>query len=448
MSGMLRLTIAELRQTASVWAGVAAVTMTAGYATGLVGSLVVTAGDLEGTSALALYGISGTALAFTAIAVVVTVTSVTELTLALLRGRFVLWLLAGVTPTGLTIAVLVQLVVVAFLGASTGALLAGATASRVVGAALAPIASLDGVDAHLGGPGALVATGVVVALAGYAGLRPVARAGRTVGGNTSADRPASRRAMGAGRWAVAGLATAALASVVTTSPGADDPGAPLLLVAPLAAAILTAVGPVFVARWVRFWTHLVARDPLPTWFLARAQAIELLTRSTGPIGPLLLTIALTGGLWSVSAATVPVGTVGRTGAADVGGLLVVLAAPLVVTLVGSAVTVAMLDRERAGTAVVAEALGTTRRQAAAVAVGQVTIIVATSAALATVCVGLTVLTAAWSLGPEAALAATPATIAASGAAAVVCLAIQVAAVLPSTVLDVEVARDHDSRASS
>lgn len=428
---MLHLVLAELRATAVVWVGVGAVTGTAGYAAGLVASLVTTAGDLEGTSALALYGISGTAFAFTAIAVVVTVASVSELTLALLRRRFALWLLAGVTPAGLTIAALTQLAIVAVLGASTGAVLAAATAGRAGGVVLAQIPTLSQVRVHLGGPGTVIVVGMVVVLTAYAGFRPALRAGHVVGVDPRQDPPDLPQRMGASRWTAAGLTAAALASVVTSVPGSANPGTPLLLIAPLAAALLTAGAPVFVARWVRHWTHLVSQNPRPTWLLARAQARELLARSTGPIGPILITIALTGGLWAASAVTHPAPGNGQAGAL---GLLVVLAAPLIVTLVGSAATVVMLDRGRKSTSAVAHSLGATRSQLIGTAVFGIAIIVTTSAALGAACVGLTLITAAWALGPDAALGAAPAAISAIACATVICFAIQSAAVLPAAVL--------------
>ncbi|WP_336723647.1 hypothetical protein [Cellulosimicrobium cellulans] len=428
---MLHLALAELREAPSVWVGTATVTGTGGYATGLVTSLVVTAGDLDGTSALALYGISGTALAFTAIAVIVTVSSISELTLALLRRRLAVWLLAGVSPVGLTAAVLSQLVIVAAIGATAGAVLAATTASQVVGAALDHVSTLADVPVHLGGTGTLVVVGVIVCLTAYAGLRPALRAGRSVGVDPRRDPPDLSQAMGASRWVGTVLTAAALASVVTSAPGSVDPGTALLLVAPLTAAVLTAGAPLFVARWLRHWTRLVAKNPLPTWFLARAQAGELLTRSTGPIGPLLVTIALSGGLWATSAATRPSPGDGDAGAV---GLLVVLAAPLVVTIVGSAATVVMLDSGRKSTTAVAQNLGATRRQLISIAVTEIAIIITTSAALGAICTGATLLTAAWSVSPDAAVAAIPATIVALGCASLVCFAIQVAAVIPPVVL--------------
>ncbi|OLT55119.1 hypothetical protein [Cellulosimicrobium sp. CUA-896] len=271
MTAVVGLALAELRETATVWTGVGAVAATAGGAAGLVASLVVTAGDVRGTAALALYGISGTALAFTAVAVVVTVASVTELTLALLRGRFALWALAGVTPGGVTTAALVQLVVVTTAGASAGAALAAVTAPRLVGASLAGTPLLADVDVRLGLPATAVVTAVVVVLAAAAGLRPARRAGRPARAEPPGRRTRARDTVGAGRLAVAALASVALASVVTSARSADDPGTPLLLVAPLAAAVLIAVGPLFVAPSVHRWTRVVATEPPPAWFLARAQ---------------------------------------------------------------------------------------------------------------------------------------------------------------------------------
>ncbi|GAA4727824.1 hypothetical protein GCM10023216_18790 [Isoptericola chiayiensis] len=437
MRAMLHLVLAELLAAAVLWVGVGAVTGTAGYTAGLVASLVTTARDLEGTSELALYGISGTAIAFTAIAIVVTVASVSELTLALLRRRFALWILAGVTPAGLTTAALTQLAIVAVLGASTGAVLAAATAGRVGGAVLAQIPTLSQVRVHLGGPGTVIVASTVVVLTACAGFRPALRAGRNVGVDPRQDPPGPPQGMGASRWIASGLTAAALASVVASVPGSVDPGTPLLLIAPLAAALLATGAPVFVARWVRHWTHLVSRNPRPTWLIARAQARELLARSSGPIGPILVTVALTGGLWAASAATHSVPGNGQAGAL---GLLVVLAAPLIVTLVGSAATVVMLDRGRKSTSTVAHSLGATRLQLIGTSVFEIAIIVTTSAALGTVCVGITMIAAAWTLGSDAVLAAAPGSISAIGCATVVCFAIQSVAVLPAAVLTAATAR--------
>ncbi|WP_139315856.1 hypothetical protein [Cellulosimicrobium sp. CUA-896] len=123
-----------------------------------------------------------------------------------------------------------------------------------------------------------------------------------------------------------------------------------------------------------------------------------------------------------------------SGTARADGLLVVLAAPLVVALVGAAAAVVMADRERRNAAAVALSVGATPPQLVGAAVGQVLVVIATSTALGVVAVGVTVLTAAWAVGPDAAAAAARAAVLGIGGTAGVCFLVQAGAVAAATAL--------------
>jgi len=431
VTALLRLGYAELRAGLTVWLGVLAVSATAGLTTGLAVSPVVTATDTPGVAALALYGLSGTTLAFTAVAVGITVASVAELTLALLRRRLALWLLAGVTPAQTSAVALGQLVVVALVGAAAGAGLAVVAAPWLVGLAIADVAGLAGVRVHLGEVGAAVAAAAVLVLATISAVRPARRAGRIVGADPRRDAGTERTAMGKGRWALAIATVAALAAVAVGARGADDPETAVLLVAPLAATALVALAPTFAADGVRRWTGLVARQPAATWLLARAQTGELLRRSSGPLGPLVTVVALGGGIPAAHVAAGEAAGSRQPDASGASGLLLLLALPLFVTLVGSATTVVMSDRERTTDAAVALSVGATRAQVVTAGLAHVLIVVVSATAVGLLAVAATCAAAAWTFGPGSAVAGAPTALASVGVAAALCAVVQAAALLPA-----------------
>lgn len=403
---MLRLVTGELLGSARVWLGILVVAAGAAAAGAVAAALVTTAGDVGGDAGLALYGISGTLITTTAFAGGIVLTSVGQLTVSLLRRSHALWLLIGVRPGAVALVVLTQLLVVSAAGAVLGTLVAAPLLGPVTDPVFRGTPDLAGVHLHLAPGGAVGVVLAVCVLVLLSGVRPARRAGRVSPVELLQDPRPRRLVMGPARWATAALATGVLAGVTLGLPGraVEDTESPLALVAPLAAVVLIALGPAVVPPLLRAWTGRVGADRSVAWFLGRHAASAAPSRTTAAVNPLVAGMALTGGLWAAHGAVVAAATA-RTGVAEpalpAAGVLLVLGGPLLVSLLGSAATVAMSGRVRAREAALVQAAGGTAGVVLAAALGEAVAVAGTAVLLAASAVGATALAAGWALGPAA-----------------------------------------------
>ncbi|MFJ2979349.1 hypothetical protein ACIPEP_10860 [Curtobacterium sp. NPDC087082] len=344
---LVRLAAADLRTSWRVWAGLCAVSAVAALAGSVPGVLVVGGLRTPGVRGLALLSIAGTTAAFGLIAILVVVSAVVRLTAGLLERTYALWQLAGVTPRGVRVTVLVQTALVAVLGAVVGAAAAGVVVPAAVDAALAGASGLDGVRVAASWAEAVVVVGLTVTAAVVAGLSGSRRAATTplllgVGPGVRGRRPPILRAT------VAALLTALAASMLAGLPASvPDGAASALLIGPVLVAAVAVLGRSVGAPVVRLWTAAVPASASVSFALARAAVRRAAARSDTTLAALLVAVALptalVGGQRTAATATGD----DATGSGSAVTTVLVLSGPVLLAAVGAAATAAMAARDRA-----------------------------------------------------------------------------------------------------
>lgn len=136
-----------------------------------------------------------------------------------------------------------------------------------------------------------------------------------------------------------------------------------ILLTPLIAALFAAAGPLLFPAVLRIWTALLPAGVSATWFLTRNSARHRLSRSNATIAPLMIAIALTGGLYTTGA-TLAAAQAVRTGS-DAGfilaseGVVILLGGPLLLAGVAAAATVFMYGHAREREFALVRAVGST-----------------------------------------------------------------------------------------
>ncbi|MDP4332661.1 hypothetical protein Q7F20_04715 [Curtobacterium sp. A7_M15] len=344
---LARLAAADLRTSWRVWSGLCAVCAVAAVAGSVPGVLVVGGLRTPGVRGLALLSIAGTTAAFGLVAILVVVSAVARLTAGLLVRTYALWQLAGVTPGGVRVTVLVQTALVALLGAVVGVAATGVVVPATVGAALAGASGLDGVrvaTSRLEAFSVIASTVVAAVVAGLAGSRRAAATPALLGAGPGTDghRPPILPA------AVAALLTALAASMLAGLPASVPHGAaPALLIGPGLVAAVAVLG-----RWVgtpvvRLWTAVVPANAWVSFGLARAAVRRAAARSDTTLAALLVAVALptalVGGQRTAGTATGG----DATGSGSAVTTVLVLSGPVLLAAVGAAATAAMASRDRA-----------------------------------------------------------------------------------------------------
>jgi putative ABC transport system permease protein len=431
-----RLLLADLVGNARIWLGIAVVCAASAAVVAVAAATAAAAVRTDGDAGLALYGISGVMLLFTAVAAIVVLGSVAGLTVALHRRDHALWQLVGVRPGAVRVVVLVQLLLVGLLGALLGCLAAAPVLGPYGHWVFTGSEGLGEVDLRLGPVPAAADVAVVGLLVLAGGWRPARRAARVSGLALLREAAVPRLRMGPWRWVLAAVLLALVVSVVTSLPGdgTDRLEEPLSMVAPLVAGLLVAVGPLVTAALTRAWTGLVPTRLSASWYLARNVAFADLDRSTAAINPLVVTIALTGGLYSAH------GTVAEADAVRTGVLadgvpaqfvVLLLGGPLLLAAVGAAAAVAMSGRSRARDAALLEAAGATPGLVLATAAWEAVIQVGTAALLGGLAVAGGALAGAWAVGSRLAWAPSFGLAAVGGTAAAGLALVLVATVVPA-----------------
>ncbi|BCY11616.1 hypothetical protein [Actinoplanes sp. L3-i22] len=392
---MLKLIFTDLLANLRVWVGALLVAVATAAVGAVVAAGIETAVVIGGQDALALYGISGTVLAFTAVTTLIVTGTVANLTVALQQRVYALWQLAGVGPGLVRAVVTTQLAIVAVAGAVLGCVAAVPVLQPLLRIALA------GLHVRFDAWAAAPVITVVVLVMTLGGARSAARASRTPPIRSLREPEPPGRRMSPGRW-VAGLATVAVTgALVAGLPGTDPQRlvTPLSLVAPLIAAVFAAFGPLLLTPLLRGWTGLVPATASSSWFLARNSAAHQASRSTAAITPVMVAIALTGGLYAADA-TVTGGD--SPGAGSVGLLL---GGPLLLSLVGAAATSFMAGGRREREYALILAAGGTPATVLAAAAAEAVIQVGTAALLGGTAVVTTALIGAWAAGTAPAFGA-------------------------------------------
>lgn len=359
---MTRLILSELLNSARVWAGVLALSVVTGAVGFVAAAFVVSGGHATGDGRQLTASAGQMLIAFTSISALVGLAGASNLTVALQRRSLALWQLAGVRPAIVGFAVLAQLAIVGAVGAGIGCL--------IVMPALEPFFSwiqrswtgIDGIDLRVG-PGAAISTvAIVCGVVALGGLRGALAASRVAPIDALREPESTHRGMGWGRWmlaAAAAAATTALAWRLDDAPFLDIVNRGMFVI-PAVAACIAALGPLVFPLVLRTWTSLIPARLSSSWFLARHDARYRLSRSTAVIGPLLVAVALTSGLFTATR-TFGAAADGGDWSIDAEAVVLILGGPLLVAAVSAAVTVFMASAARARDAALVQVAGGRRR---------------------------------------------------------------------------------------
>lgn len=363
---MIRLIVSDLIAHARIWLGVVAVTIATGFVGAVAAALLETGAFHGGEVEEGLASTSSAVIMFTAVTALIVLSSTATLTVSLQVRSYALWQLVGVRPALVSAIVLVQLGIVGVVGGLLGSLLALPVFPALFVWVFREWSEMQGVSLHLGLGSAWVVTAAITLTVLFGGLRSARRAGRTPPIEALRDPEPSQARTG---WFRVLLGIAALGGMIALVLNLDG-SAPMstfsgqaVLLTPLIAAVLAATGPIVFPLVLRGWTALIPARVSATWFLARNSARYRLSRSSAAISPLMVAIALTGGLYTTVATTAAAQTL-RTGA-DAGfdlapeGVVILLGGPLLLSAVASAATVFMSGHAREREFALIQAVGST-----------------------------------------------------------------------------------------
>jgi len=332
----------------------------------------------------------------------------------------------------------IPLLVVGVLGALLGCLAAAPLLQPFADYVFAEADGLGHVQLRIGPVGVAGTVAVVALLVLAGGSGAARRASRVTGLELLTEAAVPRLDMSRSRWVVCGVLLAAVVSLVLSLPGRalDDLGSPLSLLAPLLSGVLVAAAPLITPALARAWTRVVPPESSASWYLARNVAMADLDRSTAAINPLVVMIALTGGLWSAHG-TIAAVQESRSGMAapdiPISSLVFLLGGPLLLAAVGAATTVAVSGRARTRDAALLEAAGATPGLVVATAAWEAVVQVGTATLLGLGAVATTAVAGAWAVGSwhltPAALGLPALGVTAAGALLLVLVATVVPAVL-------------------
>ncbi|WP_305783125.1 hypothetical protein [Symbioplanes lichenis] len=376
---MITLVVAGSR----IWLGALLIAAVTAAPATVVAAGFRTAVAVGGTTALSLYAVGGTITVFVTVTALIVLGSVARLTVTLQGRSYALWQLVGIRPGLVRLVVTAQLLLVAVAGAAIGC----AATVPVLGVLFR--SALD-LERPLLGPvaaGSVIVFVAAVVLLG--GGRSAGRAAHTPPIQTLREPELPERGMTAGRWVTAAATAAVLAAVLASLPGtADDRlGVPLMLLGPLAAGLLAALGPLVLTRLLRAWTALVPARVSVAWWLARETTAFHAGRSTATISPLMVAIALAGGLWSASGGSVTPATV-----------ILLLGGPLLLAVLGAATTIFMASRSRDHEHALLAAAGATPAVILGAAACEAIIYAGTALLLGLACVTVTAVAGALAAG--------------------------------------------------
>lgn len=423
---MLRLIVADLAANARIWLGILLLTLAVGGVGGIAAGLVETGRFYGGEAEEGLVSVSMVVVMFTGVTALTVLTASANLTVTLQRRGYALWQLAGLPPAAVGAVVLAQLFLVAVLGASVGCLAVAPAGQPFFNYVFADWSELEGVRVHYG-PVSMVAVVVAVtAMVVLGGLRGARQASRVAPIEALREPEPPRARMGALRWLVASGLLAGLIGLGAGLEGATFTviSSQAMFVTPLIIALLASLGPALYPLLLRGWTAVLPRRASASWFLARNAAAHRLSQSTATIGPLMVGVALTGGLYTAAATlggAVELQT-GRSAGYDLApeGIVMLLGGPLLLSAVAAAATVFMSGHARDRDFALMQAAGASHRTILTAAVWEAVIHLVTAVLLAAAAIGAGGLITAWALsatipGVTASFAlAPPAVIAAGG----------------------------------
>ena len=343
---MMRLVFSDLRDHAATWIGAFLVAVGCGYIGGWAVSIEASAETFD-----VLRSVGSVVIAFSSVAAVAVLALTANLTVDTQRRSYALWQLANMKPRLVSAVVLVQLVVVAVLGAMCGTLLTTITFSPlfpwVFGARVEYAQAVPRV-------GAASMPFVWLAVAGTflcGGLKGARSAGRTSPLAVLRESKPRRAGMtwmrvllfaglAIGAWQVAAIMIGSVPGVVMNWS---------LYLPILTTAGIAAVGPLAFAAILKAWTSVVPQSRWNAWYVARHTARFGLSASTSVETPVMVGFGLVAGIYS--SVSVWAAWARLQGDADFNGIdfttaLLMFGGPILLCAIGAAVSVVMTSRSR------------------------------------------------------------------------------------------------------
>lgn len=388
---MMRLIGSDLVHQARVWFGILAVTIVTGFVAALAAGLIETGIYHGGRVQDGLGSTSSAVIAFTAVTALIVLSSTADLTVALQRRSYALWQLVGIRPVFVGLIVLAQLALVGLVGALIGCRIAIAVFPQLFAWVFRTWEGMQGISLHLGPLRVFVVTVAITVAVVLGGLRSARRAGRVRPIEALRDPEPPRIKIG---WLRLLLIAATLIATVSLAVSMTG-GAPFtrvsgqsILLTPLIAGVFAAAGPLLFPAVLRAWASLVPAGASASWFLARNSACYRLSVSSAAIGPLMVAIALAGGLYT-SGATLAAAQAARTGSSEgfelaIEGVVILLGGPLLLSAVAAAATVFMSGHAREREFALIQAAGSTQAAIILIAIWEAVIYSVTAALLGTV----------------------------------------------------------------
>ncbi|MFT3799377.1 FtsX-like permease family protein [Microbacterium sp.] len=386
---MIRLIVSDLVAHARVWRGTLAVTIAAGFVAAIAAGLIETGIAHGGRVQEGLGSTSAVIVVFTTVTALIVLSSTANLTVALQQRSYALWQLVGIRPALVGLVVLAQLGIVGILGAMIGCLIAAPSTGPLFAWSFTDWPTMQGVEVELTIIGSILVTAGIVAVTVVGGLRGARRASRTPPIEALRDPEPPRVNVGWFRIVLAAGMIAGSVGMIVGMNGATfsqiSGMAPLLT--PLIAGVLAAGGPVLYPLVLRAWTSLVPARASASWFLARNSARYRLSQSAAAVGPLMVAIALAGGLYTSGAtlAAAQAEQTGNTGGFDLApeGVVILLGGPLLLSAIGAAATVFMSGQAREREFALVQAAGSTQAAIVLTAIWEAVIYTITAAVLGT-----------------------------------------------------------------
>lgn len=384
---MIRLILADLGSHVRIWFGTLAVVIATGFVGGISAGLIETGIHEGGQVQEGLGSTSSVVIIFTGLTALIVLSSTANLTVSLQQRSYALWQLVGVRPALVAIIVLAQLAIVGAIGALIGCAIAGPVIGPLFAWTFREWPGMQGVDVRIGGLGALAVVATIVLVVLLGGLRSARRASRTPPIEALRESEPRRIRMGWFRILLFAGAIALTASLASSMHGGSlsriSGQAPLLT--PLIAAVLAAAGPIVYPFLLGAWTALVQARVSATWFLARNSARHRLGQSGAAIGPLMVAIALAGGLYTSgeTLAAAQTAQTGITGGFELPpeGVVLLLGGPLLLSAIAAAATVFMTGHAREREFALVQAAGSTLAAILLAAVWEAVIYAVTAALL-------------------------------------------------------------------
>lgn len=387
---MTRLILSDLAAHARVWLGILAVTMVAGLVGAIAAGLIETGIFHGGRVQQTLSSTSSAVVTFTILTAFIVLGSTANLTVALQQRSYALWQLVGMRPTLVALVVLAQLGIVGVFGALIGCLIAVPFFGPLFTWTFRTWEGMQGISLHLGVVSMLVVAGTIAVIVLVGGLRGARRASRTPPIEALRDPEPPQMRVGWFRIVLIVVTLGGTVALALNLDGAASISAfsgQAILLTPLAAAALAAAGPIVFPLILRAWTELLPASTSASWFLARNSARYRLSHSSAAISPLMVAIALAGGLYTTGA-TLATAQAARTGSSDgfdlaPEGVVLLLGGPLLLSAVAAAATVFMSGHAREREFALVQAAGSTHAGIMLTAIWEAVIYTVTAAILGT-----------------------------------------------------------------